>query len=314
MKISVTLPSFSSGMKKYIPLTAAAIILLVIVLLAPWSQIGALLADIPLAVFFGLFVLSLVYFLSKALRFGYILAKLGIGVPIGKVIPLYIAGQPFSFLPAGEFYRTLLLEKYCGVKVSHSAPSVTIQGLVEAIILLSFSLVGAFAIGQNRVVVGLVALSLVLLLVILRRGWLVGKHRIINKIPFISIREEKYHRFIKSHQKLMAPSTLINLCILSLMPVLAGIFILFISALVVNADLNLTEAVVSYCVPVVLSGLSFLPGGIGVGEGSTIGFLHIFGVSAAKAITITLLVRVFTFVIGIVYGLIAQLYIHRRYD
>jgi uncharacterized protein (TIRG00374 family) len=301
------MPPFISAVRKYLPLFAGLLILVVIALLAPWGSVGELLEKVPLSIFLLLGLLSMVYFLSKAFRFWYILQLLDIDKPIKKVMLLYLAGQPFAFLPAGELYRTVLLEKHAGVKISRSAPSVTIQGLVEAIILLSFSLVGAFIIGQNRLIVGGIALLLVLLLVTLRSGWLVNKHRFINKLPFVSVREDKYRNFIKGHQKLVSPSSLAILCGLSLIPVLAGIAILYLSVHGIDVELSFVEAAIGYTLPVILAGLSFLPGGIGVGEGGSIGLLHLFGISTAAAVTATLLVRAFTLVIGIVYGLIAAL-------
>lgn len=299
--------------RKYLPLFAGLIILVVIGFLAPWSQVGDLLTRVPAVIFVILFALSLIYFFSKAFRFWYILKLLGVDLPLPRVLLLYFAGQPFSFLPAGELYRTILLEKYADIRISRSAPSVTIQGIVEAIVLLGFSLVGAFIIGQNRVAVGAVALLLVLLIVSLRQGWFLGKHRLLNKLPFISVREEKYHKFVKGHQHLMAPGSLALLTGMSFIPVMAGIGILYFSAVGIDSQLRLVESVISYTIPVVLAGLSFLPGGIGVGEGGTIGLLHIFGVSAAAAVTITVLLRAATLVIGIVYGIIAQIIVQWRY-
>ena len=302
--------SLASFARKYLPVIAGLIILLVIALLAPWDQVGELLERVPPSIFVVLLVLSLVYFLSKAFRFWYILQLLDINVPVRRVIPLYLAGQPFSFLPAGELYRTILLEKHLGIKVSKSAPSVTIQGLVEAIVLLSFSLAGAFLIGQNRLIVATIALLLIALLVALRRGWFEGQHKLINKIPFVSIREEKYERFLEGHQRLVAPTSLAVMSGLSLMPVLAGVGILYFSALGIDSHLKFVEAAIGYTLPVILAGLSFLPGGIGVGEGGTIGLLHLFGVGTAAAVTITVLVRGFTLVAGVIYGFIAQLYVY----
>lgn len=300
----------ASFARKYLPIIAGLIILLVIALLAPWGKVAELLERVPPEIFITLTGLSLLYFISKAFRFWYILQLLDINVPVRRVVPLYLAGQPFSFLPAGELYRAVLLEKHIGVRISKSAPSVTLQGLVEAIVLLAFSLVGAFLIGQNRLVVASIAALLVLLLVALRRGWFEGKHKLINKIPFVSIREEKYQTFLKGHQRLVAPTSLAILSGLSVIPVLAGVGILYFSALGIDTHLKFVEAAISYTLPVILAGLSFLPGGIGVGEGGTIGMLHLFGVSTAAAVTITVLVRGFTLVAGVIYGFIAQLYVY----
>ena len=301
-------------LRKYLPLAAGLTILSVIIVLAPWEQIDDLLEEMHPSAFVVLACLSLTYFLSKSIRFWYILRLLGIRAPLSTVTLLYFAGQPFSFLPAGEFYRAVLLEKYLKIRLSRAAPSVTIQGLVEAIILLGLSLVGAFMIGQNRLAVASIALVLGGLIVALRKGWLVESHRFINKLPFVKIREEKYRHFIRSHQQLTSPGPLTLLSALSLVPVLAGIGIVFVSADAIGSHLGAVGAVISYCVPVVVSGLSFLPGGLGVGDGGMIGFLHLFGISTAAAVTITLLMRIFTLAAGVLYGLVAQAVVRWRYD
>lgn len=298
--------------RKYLPLITSLIILVVIALLTPWPQVAELFDRLSPGILVALLLLSALYFVCKAFRFWYILRLLEIYRPIRQVMLLYLAGQPFSFLPAGELYRTVLLEKHAGVKISRSAPSVTIQGLVEAVVLLAFSLVGAFLIGQNRVLVASIAMLLVTLIVILRKGWLANQHRLVNKIPFVSIREEKYHEFIHGHQKLVAPSSLIIMCGLSLIPVLCGIGILYFSAHGIDISLKFVEAAIGYTLPVILAGLSFLPGGVGVGEGGSIGLLHLFGISTAAAITITILVRGFTLGAGLIYGMIATLFLHMR--
>lgn len=299
-----------SKLGTFIPLTIGIVILGVIALIAPWEQIGILLNKIPLSVFLALIVLSVVYYVSKAIRFWYILRLLDIQKPLLAVSLLYLSSQPYSLLPAGELYRTVLLKKHMNVSMTKSSPSVTMQGLIEAIVLISFSIVGAFLIGRNRFAVAVVAILLVILIIALQRGWLAKLHLILDKIPYVSINKHKYNKFIASHQLLLKPRALATLVAFSLIPVLAGIGILYISSQAIGFDISFIESAIGYSLPSIVSGLTFLPGGLGVTEGGTIGMVQLFGASAAAAVTITLLLRIFTLISGLVYSVFAQAILH----
>lgn len=297
---------------KYVPLIVGLLILLVIAVLAPWGQIEELLERVPVSIFLALTGLSVLYYASKAIRFWYILRLLDIHAPFIPVLLLYLSGQPFSLLPAGELYRTILLKKHLGISASKSSPSVTIQGLVEAIVLLLLSIAGAFVIGRNQVAVGIVGLLLIALIVTLQRGWFVKSYSLVNNLPYVSVDETKFRRFIKSHQELLAPRSLSVLVVFSLIPVLAGVSILYLASRAIGFDIGYVHSMITYSLPVIVSGLSFIPGGFGVNEGGTIGMVQLFGASTAAAITIALLVRIFTLVAGLVYGVIAQTILHLR--
>lgn len=301
-----------TSLSRYIPLAIGLIILFVIALLAPWEQIDDLLEEIPLTVFLSLFGLSVLYYAAKALRFWYILRLLNISADLKTVSLLYFSGQPFSMLPAGELYRTVLLKKHLGVSISKSSPSVTIQGLIEAIVLLALSLVGALLIGRNTLMVAAIGLLLITVVVALQRGWFGKTYSMIDKLPYVSISQHKFQTFIQSHREVLAPKSLFILVMFSLIPVLSGVGILYLASDAVGFHIGFIESMIGYSLPVILSGLSFLPGGLGVSEGGTIGILQLFGATAAGAIAITLLLRIFTLVAGLFFGVIAQLILHAR--
>lgn len=307
----MTMPPVTS-FSRYIPLAIGLIILLIIALLAPWEQIEELLENVPFTILLALFGLSLVYYAAKTLRFWYILHLLNISANLKTVSLLYLSGQPFSLLPAGELYRTVLLKKHLGISISKSSPSVTIQGLVEAIVLIALSLIGALFIGENTLAVGGVGVLLIILIIALQRGWLSKTYSLVGKLPYVSISQKKFQDFIQSHREILAPKPLFILIAFSLVPVISGVGILYLSSKAIGFNIGFVESMIGYSLPVILSGLSFLPGGLGVSEGGSIGILQLFGASAAGAIAITLLVRIFTLVAGLFYGIIAQLILHSR--
>ncbi len=275
-----------SHIARHVPLIVGLLLLVAISVLAPWGQIMELLKKVPLEIFLALTGLSALYYGSKAVRFWYILRLLDIRVPFWTTSLLYLSGQAVSLLPAGELYRTILLKKYFGVSMSKSSSSVTIQGLVEAIVLLFFAVAGAFIIGRSRFIVGIVAVLLVILIIILRRGWLGRTYGLINKLPYVKIDETKFDQFIQSHRDLLAPRALIPLTAFSLVPVLSGVGILYLSGRAVGFDISFVQSMIGYSLPVIVSGLSFLPGGLGVSEGGSIGIVQLFGASAATAVTL----------------------------
>jgi uncharacterized protein (TIRG00374 family) len=69
--------------------------------------------------------------------------------------------------------------------------------------------------------------------------------------------------------------------------------------------LELYNVVLAYTSSIILGVASFLPGGIGVSEGTLISLLSIQGLSLSTAITLTLFIRFFTLWYAVFVGFIA---------
>lgn len=296
--------SFMHKIAKFAPLIFAVIILAVVILLAPWDKVLPLLRTVHTDSFLLLAALAAVYYAAKAFRFWAMLRLLDVHRPLGRVSLIYLSAQPMSVLPAGELFRSILLEREENVPVRTSASTVTLQGLIEAMVLVGFSMAGALALGTDRLAVVGAALLVVTLIVALKQGWLKGGDKWLNRLPWVNISRRKYNQFLKDHQALLSGNALFIVGGLSLIPVLCGIGILLVSAQAVGAHLTFAGASIGYSLPVVLSGLSFLPGGIGASEGGSIGVLKLLEVSTAGAFAVTLLVRVFTLGAGMIFGLV----------
>ncbi len=298
------------NIKKYLPLAIGLIIVVIIVVLAPWSQIAKLLSHISLTTLLTLIGLSMIYYGTKVIRFWLMLRQLGFKKPLKRVGVAYMSVQVMSQLPAGELYRTVALERFTGIEAAKSSPTVTMQGLVEAVALIAFALIGAFILGRQRVIVAMIALLLIIVLVSLRKGWLLGKENLLNKLPFVQVSRAKFNRFVKAHQVFLKPTNFAALVGLSIIAISAAILILFLAARAVGTPLSLAKTTVIYCLPVVLSGLTFLPAGLGASESSSIGLLKLVDVPIPSAIAITLIIRIFTLGAGLFYGLIFMIIAH----
>ena len=70
-------------------------------------------------------------------------------------------------------------------------------------------------------------------------------------------------------------------------------------------SLGFTEIASTYASSLFLGALSFLPGGLGITEGSFTGLLNLQGISLSMAIVIVIIVRLFTLWFNVVIGFIA---------
>lgn len=276
----------------------------VIAMLVPWSTIVHLLKGLKHETVALLLLMSVVYYLAKTLRFWIMLSQLGVKKPFLLVAMSYISAQPVSLLPAGELYRSALLKKYADVPVHKSSPTVVMQGLIEAIVLLTAALIGAISLGKNQILVLAAAVILILLLIAIKRGWLAAAGRSLNKLPFVHLSSQKLDRFFGDNKIFLTWQNLPTLLLMTIFPIAAGIMIVYLAAGSVGSHLSLMQSTIAYCLPVVLSGLSFLPGGLGASEGGTIGLLHLMGMGVPEAVAVTLIVRVFTLGAGLLFGVI----------
>jgi len=73
--------------------------------------------------------MALLYYVLKALRWHYYLRVAGIYVPLRRSMAAYLAGQWFTFTPAGELMRAYLLG--AGDRFSLVAPTVVMQAVVD---------------------------------------------------------------------------------------------------------------------------------------------------------------------------------------
>jgi uncharacterized membrane protein YbhN (UPF0104 family) len=289
---------------KLLPLLVGLVILVAIATLSPWREVEALLRRVSWAEWLLMGALALSFFATKALRYWAMLRMLKFEVPLSRASMAYVAAQPVSIIPGGEVYRGALLERYAGISLKESAPTLTMQGLVESAVTLAVAFAGTLWIGQNRVLVLIATLIVLVIMVALRRGWLKDKEGAVNKLPFVSVSRKYYNRFVLAHRRLMRPDFLWTLVGLSALAVGIGIAIMDVAAAAIDAPLSWAQAAIAFSLPVVLGSVTLLPGGLGANEGTSIGILKLMGVATGAAVTMTLLLRLFTLGAGVTLGLL----------
>ena len=300
-------------LRHYWSLILGLAILVVAASLAPWPKVALYLARLsPLALAL-LLVGSWIYYLGRIVRYWLMLRLLGRPLRFSKVAIACLVAQPVAVLPGGELYRGAMLKRYGNVSLIHGAPSVFAQSVTEGLGLLLVALAGVLVLHRYTLTVSVLGTVFVVILLFIRWQNDRSSHRWLNKLPWVNVSFSKLQSYLSKNRLLLTGSNFWRLLGASLISTLGGVGIVYVAAHSLGAVLSPLQAGIAYAVPAVLEIVSFLPGGLGVNEGSSVSILALFGLGVPTAVAVTLVVRLFTLGLGFVYGFLALGWAHIRH-
>ena len=249
-------------------------------------------------------LLGLVYYLLKALRWHYYLREAKIAVPWVRSLSAYLAGQWFTFTPAGELMRGCLLGG--GTDFKLVAPTIAAQALAD---FLSLALVATLVVPlypHLAPVVLPVTVPMLLTALVLSAPPLRAIASTWSLVRWLA--QGKRRAMVESAAHLLSPVPMSVGLLMGVPTILAGGFALYFAGLAVGlVEWGAVEAQGVYAMTQLLGGLSPLPQGLGVAEGSGTLILSYLGVDPTSALAAILLFRVAILGFSVVLGLLAFL-------
>ncbi|MBI2862061.1 MAG: flippase-like domain-containing protein [Chloroflexi bacterium] len=261
----------------------------------PWSQLPFVL------------LLSLGYFLLKALRWQYFLRAISIQVPLRRSVLIYLAGQWFAFTPAGEFVRAYLLTAY-GFSFSHASAGVAVQVLFDILSLAVIGSISVFWYRQQAILI--LAFTAVLIVGILVFVYVpltirTGGSRLAS--GRWSVLGASWGSLYQYSRQLLSWKTLLVGLALGLLAVVVGAVVLLEVSHGYEIAMDLSQSAYIYSLSQLAGALSSLPHGLGAIEGSSIALFHYAGVDTSFAASAVILFRLCTVVWGLILGGISLL-------
>jgi uncharacterized membrane protein YbhN (UPF0104 family) len=245
---------------------------------------------------------ALVYYLLKAVRWHYYLRVAGIRVPMRRSVAAYLAGQWFTFTPAGELMRVYLLG--AGNRFALVAPTVVMQVVVD---FASLALVATLAVPFYLAMAPVVLPVTLPLLVTL--GMLASPSLRRFASTWQALRRLSTGRSgVVAGQLalLLHPWPVAAGLLMGIPTVIAGALALYISGLALGIENWGPFRVTSvYAITQLIGGVSPLPQGLGVTEGSGTLLLSYLGVEPEAALAAMLLSRAAVLGFSVVLGLLA---------
>ncbi|WP_322815477.1 lysylphosphatidylglycerol synthase transmembrane domain-containing protein [Chloroflexus sp.] len=232
---------------------------------------------------------------------------------------IFTAGLVMSVTPGkmGEVLKSFLLRQRNGTAISRSAPIVLAERLTDGIAMLLLMGLGLTLYPPARpLFIVLVLLTIAGIVIVQRQALALSIIRFVARLPFgqrVASRLETIYTTTAQllHWRILLVSTLISVVSWGFECV-AFFFVL----MGVGSDpswLLLLQATFIFAASTLFGLVSFLPGGLGASEVSSVGLLvALVGLSASAATTATIVIRFCTLWFGVLLGVIALAWLSRR--
>lgn len=274
--------------------------------------------QIPLLVVVGACGLSTVNYLIRFAKWHYYLRLLKLRVPSAHSLLVFLAGLVMSISPGkvGEVIKSVLLKRSQNIDIARTAPVVFAERLTDLLGLFILAGVGivVFAYGVVAFAAAL-AVVLAFILVVQSPPLVEAILDLVEKVPFVRRFRGELDRAYAATRTLLKWGPLTTTTLLSAiawsMEVVAFAWILHHLGV---PTLPWFEAFFVYSTSTLVGALSFLPGGLGLTEGSLTGLLLWLELlqDVNSALVATYLIRLTTLWFGVVVGAVAFLLYEAR--
>jgi len=270
----------------------AAVVALGLGLYADFGRLGEELASFRWELFPLALALTALNYLLRFWRWQRYLARLEIEVPTGRSFAIFVAGLSGTITPAklGEVLKCALLKRSFGVPVRRSVPIVLAERVTDAsgVVVLAV----AAGAGANRWPLLVLALAGVVAIVLVVRSPLLERFSRLGEAP-------------EAARALLETRLLLGMTALSAVSWFFECLAAYVCVRGLRLDLSLVDTVVVFSLGSLAGALSFLPGGLGVAEGSMTGLIQVLGdVPKAAAVAATVLIRLATLWFAVALGLV----------
>lgn len=297
-------------------LLAGIAVMLALALFADLGETARALRSMKWAWLPLLLLFSLANYVTRFVKWEYFLRLLGLRLNLTDSANVFVGGFVFSITPGklGEVFKAVLLREIRGVPVSRSAPVVFAERFTDlgGLLILASAGVWSSRQGGEAWLAGLALLILLFALLASRRmeALCLG---LLKRLGPLQRLVEPMERALASGRILLRPRNLPGLLVLSAISWFWECWALVFAAKAFGAQLALADAVFIYSLATLAGALAFLPGGLGVTEASLALFLSARGMDGGSAAATTLLIRLTTLWFAVGLGLLALIYLDRRW-
>ena len=242
-------------------------------------------------------------------RWHLLLRNAKIFIPVKDSFLILASGFALTIIPGkvGELVKSQLLKTKFGIARSKTVPIVILEQFYTAIGIVMLSFFGIWYFELGIYVLGIFTAALVFVFVLL------SSRKAFNKIVSLLEKRRFTSKFVEPLSSsydaikngIRGPITLYACGLSMLFWLLEAISVYFILFAFGVEVIGFLAIISTYTTSIMLGILSFLPIGIGVVEGTLTSFFTIHGIDVSLALTIVIVIRLFTRWYGVSFGFIA---------
>ena len=232
-----------------------------------------------------------------------------IHVPVKGNIVVFLSGMGLELTPGhvGALIKSQILKTKFSISRTKTAPIVLIEKVYDLIGAIIASIIGIIILGMETylIAIALSALALIFFLMYYRPAFdlflgLIAKRKFFSK--YIENISDSYE-IIKKSTSVKSFTICILLSIAYWSIISAGVY--YILAGFGIDMIDYLKILSIYTSSAFLGAITFIPGGIGVTEGSLTGLLSIQGVDISVALVLSVMIRLFAFWYPVCVGFIS---------
>jgi glycosyltransferase 2 family protein len=246
-----------------------------------------------------------------------LLNALGITLTLKQNYILFLTGLSMSMTPVGfgQMIKSHFLEQKHGYSISKSLPLVFVERLLDfiAIVLILWASL-FFHFSTTFFTIVIISTMLVFgLFLIIKNNVVRNKiQSIIDKNSFLSKKFPNFKEFDISLKKISNFKILFKTSLITLFVTFLEGFIIYFGFLAFRVDLEYFESIQLFYTSILIGIFSFLPGGVGVTEGSFVILMVKQNFEFVLATSLILFLRLITIWFVSLIGFIATFFITRK--
>ena len=231
------------------------------------------------------------------IKWHFLLKNSEVDIPLTKSIAVWFAGISFEITPGhvGVLMKSQILKTSSNIPRTKTAPIVLVEKVYDLIGAFLASIIGIIILGLDPYLIIIVILVLATIFFFMYyRPAAELFFNLITKTKFFS----KYVENLSEFHEIIQKST--NVKVATICIILAITYWFLISVAVyytlIAFDIDILDyfKVLSiYATSSLLGAISFIPGGIGITEGTITGLLALEGISISTALILSVMIRIF---------------------
>ena len=242
-------------------------------------------------------------------RWHLLLINSKIYIPKKNSLVIYLSGMALSIIPGrvGELIKSQILKTKFGIPRSKTAPIIILEQLYTLIGLIIVSFFGIWLFELGAYVIGFFTAALIFSLIVISSKKNFDK--LIGVFKKIKIASKFIEPLSSSHdiikKSMSGPIVFYATTLTVIFWLLEAISVYFILLSFGIDNLEFLMIIPTYATSLMLGVLSFLPMGLGVVEGSLTSFFSLQGIEVSLALTLVIVIRLFTRWYSVAIGFLA---------
>ena len=258
-----------------------------------------------LPIIIGLVIFS---WIISYFRWNILLKNQNIHIPHSLNFQIFLVGGALGITPGkiGELFKSQILKEKFNIPRTKTAPLFIVEKFLDLVSAMIVTIIGIWFIPEigYLAIVGLM-ISVLLFKILTSKKFFNQTLNFLNKIKFL----KKYLEPLSSSHEILS-KTLYSKKMFFLLTLsffywiiigCAAFFVIEGFGFSIGSILNIIS---TYSSSLIIGALSFIPGGIGIAEGSLIGLLTFQDIHISEAVVIVVLIRIFTLWFSTITGFI----------